>query len=256
MTSVAAVSPHKADRLIWKSQNTAGADQSNASGIHGGYPGAGSHVSVARSTQAWERLAASKIALSYEDFGSEVEHLPTKSEGVLGRDDVLLFFPPGGGGFGDPLDREPSAVLADVLAGSVTIEGARRHYGVVIVHDAVDATATEQLRLERRADRLGSQPSFDNWAMLEGAVPQRRFGHSLEIVAVDGAQLVRCERCGFPLGDAREDPRQAARQRSVPLREAGPWLSLRYGGMSPNFHLVESYCPGCATLIDVEERRT
>jgi N-methylhydantoinase B len=54
---------------------------------------------------------------------------------------------PGGGGWGDPLRRDPERVLADVRAGLVTRSGAERDYGVVI-GDAldVDAEATAALR--------------------------------------------------------------------------------------------------------------
>ena len=38
----------------------------------------------------------------------------------------------GGGGWGDPLDRDPQAVLDDVLDEYVSVEGARRDYGVVL----------------------------------------------------------------------------------------------------------------------------
>jgi N-methylhydantoinase B len=59
----------------------------------------------------------------------------------------------GGGGFGDPLEREPERVRADVLDGKVTIEHARAAYGVVLTHDMgreVDVDATRVLRAQRR----------------------------------------------------------------------------------------------------------
>jgi N-methylhydantoinase B len=62
----------------------------------------------------------------------------------------------GGGGWGDPLDREPQAVLDDVIDEYVSLEAARREYGVVLTGSledltlAVDTTATEQLRAELR----------------------------------------------------------------------------------------------------------
>ncbi len=62
----------------------------------------------------------------------------------------------GGGGFGDPLEREPEKVLEDVLDEYVSIEGARRDYGVVLSgtfaeYDlAIDARATSELRAEMR----------------------------------------------------------------------------------------------------------
>jgi N-methylhydantoinase B len=58
-----------------------------------------------------------------------------------------------GGGWGDPLDREPARVLDDVRSGIVTIAGAMRDYGVVIEErmQDVDVAGTEAARRERRA---------------------------------------------------------------------------------------------------------
>ena len=46
--------------------------------------------------------------------------------------DVILFDSAGGGGYGDPLQRDPQAVAADVVNGYVSIEKAREDYGVVM----------------------------------------------------------------------------------------------------------------------------
>lgn len=57
----------------------------------------------------------------------------------------------GGGGYGPALKREPARVLADVVAGKVSVAGAARDYGVVIDPQAmaVDESATARLRGER-----------------------------------------------------------------------------------------------------------
>ena len=63
----------------------------------------------------------------------------------------------GGGGWGDPFDRDPQAVLDDVLDEYVSVEGAAREYGVVLrgsLEDltlAVDEDATASTRAARRA---------------------------------------------------------------------------------------------------------
>jgi len=49
---------------------------------------------------------------------------------------VLHHHTQGGGGYGVPLDRDPNAVLEDVFDEFVSVEGARKEYGVVV--DAVD----------------------------------------------------------------------------------------------------------------------
>jgi N-methylhydantoinase B len=65
---------------------------------------------------------------------------------------TVLMLGPGGGGWGDPLDRDPERVQTDVLEGLVSLEVAHDAYGVVLdpVTLALDAAATAALRAERR----------------------------------------------------------------------------------------------------------
>jgi N-methylhydantoinase B len=72
----------------------------------------------------------------------------------LEPDDLILTLAAGGAGYGDPLTRPVESVLADVQAGYVTVTGAAADYGVVIADGAVDQPASEDLRLERRQQRL------------------------------------------------------------------------------------------------------
>jgi N-methylhydantoinase B len=57
---------------------------------------------------------------------------------------------PGGGGWGDPLDREPARVLRDVRDGVVSAAAAREVYGVALAGGGVDEAATAALRGEMR----------------------------------------------------------------------------------------------------------
>jgi N-methylhydantoinase B len=59
----------------------------------------------------------------------------------------------GAGGWGDPLEREPAAVLRDVRNELLSSAKAAADYGVVIVHGAVDAAASVRRRAEMRAAR-------------------------------------------------------------------------------------------------------
>ena len=72
----------------------------------------------------------------------------------LGPGDVVLMDAAGGGGYGDPLERDPEMVLADVINGYVSPGGARDDYGVVIDKQAmkVDEAATRKLR-EKMANK-------------------------------------------------------------------------------------------------------
>ncbi|MFB6080466.1 MAG: hydantoinase B/oxoprolinase family protein [Haloferacaceae archaeon] len=79
--------------------------------------------------------------------------LGSKSTTALDPDDVVSLRTPGGGGYGDPLEREPERVLADVRDGTVSAAVARAEYGVVIADGTLDRGATEERRAAMRADR-------------------------------------------------------------------------------------------------------
>ena len=62
---------------------------------------------------------------------------------------------PGGGGYGDPLEREPERVLADVREGLVSVEAAEREYGIILdaTRAAIDRNATTERRQELKAQK-------------------------------------------------------------------------------------------------------
>src|SRR5690349_5650700 len=70
---------------------------------------------------------------------------PKGRQTVPPRDAIQLGLP-GGGGVGNPRERDPRHVLDDVLDGLITVEDAKRDYGVVIANGAVDEEATRRAR--------------------------------------------------------------------------------------------------------------
>jgi N-methylhydantoinase B len=111
-------------------------------GANGGLPGA-------RGQKILHRVNGTKELLA-----SKADHIKVEAG------DVLYFDTWGGGGWGDPLEREVERVFFDVEAGLVTPEGARR-YGVVIGADSkVDAAATTALRKQMARER-GAKKVFD-----------------------------------------------------------------------------------------------
>jgi N-methylhydantoinase B len=79
--------------------------------------------------------------------------------------EVIRIRTTGGGGWGDPLERDVEAVVRDVLWRKVTPAAARDDYGVQLSVDGdrvrVDDAATSALRERRRALHTGDEPFFD-----------------------------------------------------------------------------------------------
>ena len=86
----------------------------------------------------------------------EERELPALGDGItLKRGDLLRLETCGGGGWGDPLTREPERVQQDVARGLVTARGALEDYGVALdpVTLEIDKTTTDETR-RRRAREL------------------------------------------------------------------------------------------------------
>ena len=93
--------------------------------------------------------AAGRCTITNPGKPGEEQSMYSKFSGLsVGADDVMTYYSPNGGGYGDPLDRPAVKVLEDVLDGFCTVDHARAAYGVVVDLEAetVDIDATERLR--------------------------------------------------------------------------------------------------------------
>ncbi|MFQ6014580.1 MAG: hydantoinase B/oxoprolinase family protein [Anaerolineae bacterium] len=80
--------------------------------------------------------------------------MPGKGVFKLKEGDTYTLYASGGGGWGDPLERDPEKVREDVQNEFVSLESAERDYGVVLSHSLeVDYQATDALRARLREER-------------------------------------------------------------------------------------------------------
>jgi N-methylhydantoinase B len=154
--------PHKANGSIGAVLHGHGTAVASTPGIGGGHPGATNTFSIARSSRTHDRLRQGRPPLTEGEF----ELPPEAATGLfmtrLKEDDVVIARNSGGGGWGDPLERDPELVLADVCAGATSIEWAVNGYGVVTDNDGIDAEATQRHReAMRRARTLHTPPLLD-----------------------------------------------------------------------------------------------
>ena len=122
-----------------------------ANGIFGGKPGSTGVLAIKRDTNIMELLP--RGLPSWEEISGTEEILAGRPAPFPWHEtDVVLMTNAGGGGYGDPLDRDPELVLKDVLEGYVSREKAAADYGVVLDlgRGTLDEQATEDLRAQKR----------------------------------------------------------------------------------------------------------
>ena len=95
--------------------------------------------------------AGAAITVSHQNTSQPITSVLL--DAPLDEETELTILAPGGGGWGLPIERPPERVLADVVAGYVSIETAQADYGVVIDASTlkVDSAATQSLRTSRGA---------------------------------------------------------------------------------------------------------
>ena len=216
-------------------------------GLFGGGLGSLATYKLKRGSDAFERLGRGEVPSRLSEVEGESEALPFKGAPVpLQEGDVLEFVSPCSPGFGDPLRRDPAAVLADVASMVLDAETAARVYGVAIESGAVDTDATESLRLERRRERLrGADPEAEV-APPPGA---RKVGDLL--YEVEGRWWCN----GADLGPVDENYREHCPVREKPVYEIGPEFVGDDPEMAAKVVYREYVCPVTGYLIDNEIAR-
>ncbi len=226
--------PHGTHQPISLSSMTQGLQHPATLGLVGGGPATASGIAVGTGDVTdWaeiERAAADGV-------------VPLPERGMKVRSgQTMIASSQGGGGLGDPIERDPAEVLADVQKGLVSVGGARRDYAVVIADSMVDMTATAALRKACRRDRLGGREPRLRDRVRAG----RRISTHLD---VDGGNIV-CAGCGEVICGESEPILAALTCVEAPAGERFS-LTSRYPG-SERFRVRHFHCPGCGTQIDVQ----
>jgi N-methylhydantoinase B len=244
-----AVTPHDADELHTMVVGH-GVQVPNSIGQFGGMPGACAYHLLRTPSPASGGGKGGGIADLIEqnshmhdllEAGSSVQRFDSKpGHFALHRGDVLAYSFQGGGGYGDPIRRDPARVARDVANGFVTPHWASALYGVVLGDGVIDEKATQARRREIRSERLvGRAPK---------AEPPASNGHADPCPRIERDRF-RCL-CGCDLGPVNADWKPRALRRTLSPQACGPHVTLH-----AELELREFVCSDCGTLLEVEVAR-
>jgi N-methylhydantoinase B len=211
-----------------------GVEVPNSIGQFGGLPGACGRNFMRKS--AGDAATIAGLASSLDDMlrvGLE-ELGPKPGRMSLAAGDVLGYAFQGGGGYGDPIKRDPAAVSLDVRNGHVSEAAAAAHYGVVLNGHEVDKVATDRRRREIRVSRLGGDAPTTALAAGDLHITQGRFACS----------------CGCDLGSAAGNWKEKTRTNVVAPGELG-----RHIRTHAELEVREHVCLDCGSLLETEVAR-
>jgi N-methylhydantoinase B len=250
-----AITPHGTSMPMALVLASAGKAIAQNGGLSGGHPGNSGLDIVARQSRIAELLASGHLPAQLAEISDTLEPGQNYASSYLAPGEVFAMTWQGGGGYGDPLTRDPAAVARDLLEEKITAPAAREMYGVVLGGEGVDETATaaerDSLRAARRArSRLLGKPGGAK-ADISAA---QRLDDNLVQVHGPGGTVLACTHCGHVLGrgpggrEADEDLALAIYE--GPSTDAGPQMLTNPADYVDAPVVFRQYCcPGCWTAV-------
>ncbi|HJO72448.1 MAG: hydantoinase B/oxoprolinase family protein [Rhodospirillales bacterium] len=224
-------------------------------GMYGGYTAGTNQLMIKRGTNVWQHLAASHVPGDIDQLEGEIEVHQGTARSHLKRGDVFASVVMGGGGYGDPLDRDSNLVAKDVAAALVSAESARDIYGVVIGPEGVDEAATKSLRDNRRRRRLAeATQDHPSPPTPNDTTEVARLGHRLVLLEGREGRYLGCS-CGHVLAPAAENYKAWSAEARRPLQAQGPQCDPFELGKE-RFEVREYYCPGCGGMLEADMLET
>jgi N-methylhydantoinase B len=234
-----------------------------AYGLFGGHPTGPGGIRAIFHTEPDlpKRLEAGHYPTRLEEIDDSRWGTVFLPEGAPGRVSLPEFtllsdYVQSGGGYGDPLDRDPERVGRDVRIGVCSKETARQVYGVVLIPEsfAVDITETRKQRQairntrfeEGRAEKIAVQSDGGNADWQHDI----KIHEVLEVARNGSEERIRCMRCGFLFGSPGENYKKYCLKRVVELQEICPKRPASDEPYLGRYH--EYICPGCVTLLQVD----
>lgn len=226
-------------------------------GPFGGNPGTMGQFRLKRGSDVLARLNHGEVPQDFDAMSGELE--PVQAKGpmlMVGAADVWEWTAANGAGYGDPLTRDPAAVLRDVLAGYLDTPTARRVYGVVLTADgrAVDEAATQQARAAATAERLAAarRTSGDVPTVGPDTVIQQ-IGGELGVVDQNGKPEFFASVTGRALlGPVTGNFKEHCAVLERPTSEVGPEYVSPPGRAGERMRYREYLCPITGLRLDSE----
>ena len=234
-----------------------------STGMMGGYPATVNVYKFRRDSDIGARMKAGDMPGDVSELRGQDQTLQLRQQNFIqGPSDVYAVIWTGGGGFGDPLLREPSQVFDDVFEHrAVSLEAAGAIYGVVFDAETVDLPATnarrEAMRAARKAHRHPSQAGFSAGATLMGKLLSE-VSPNLGVRAAGGKRRAKhwcCLGCATDLGPLEANYKLGCARLDAPIETANPNIGdwRRYIDDEPVFR--QFFCPRCGRLIENEIAR-
>lgn len=246
--------PHNTE-LITQDTLASGCATPTSLGLMGGYPSTTNGYAFVKDSDIAERMNRSnmpgdtaEISGTHTTLGLRQEHF------VQNPGDVYSVWWCGGGGFGDPMERDLNRVEADYEHMTVSLEMAKEVYGAVIDPETrtVDREASETLRASVRASRLNGSGRVSGKGTKREGTTLLKATDSMDLKEDSKGKFLACCHCGAALGGTEENYKSHCLLEVKPVEASNPLIGDPERFIDDKIEFRQFYCPGCGRLIENE----
>jgi len=243
--------PHNTDRITHDTLSSGNATPTST-GMMGGYPAATNAYTFITGSDIQTRFAERHMPDDTRELaGTRVELGLRQEDFTQTRDDVYAVRWTGGGGFGDPMERDPARIQKDLDAECITPQAAREIYGAILDPESrqVDPVATEKHRERLREERV-----------IRSVNPARH--RAGEIVLEAGPILCAkrdaagifwgCSRCSALLGPMAGNYKERCLEERRAVSASNPLVGDPGRFIDEGVEFRQFFCPGCGRLVENE----
>jgi N-methylhydantoinase B len=181
-------------------------------GLMGGLPGHPGNFLTASKTDIWARFSRGEMPGTREEVESqlgELRRISPKGSLELTDGDIWVVENSAGGGFGDPLLREPETVLEDIKEDRIQASQSEKYYGVLLDGNGnLDEAGTKSARSAIRQDRMDKCRLPDKSPVRPGAATanaSRFLTEGVGLLVAEEALFWTCAHCQRSLGPTTEN---------------------------------------------------
>ncbi len=255
-----AITGHRTEQQVASTVDSP-SSTTTASGLSGGHWAITSKFWGVEDSKIREQFAAGRLPGTPAEFreipAAKSHKLDAKAVAhPLGENDAIESAVYGGGGYGDPTEREPRLVAEDVRLKMLRPDLAASVYGVVVADDgSVDESSTDELRAQLRKDRLSraevpaqpDQPAEKPESIVDIA-------ERLMLTSVDGHSVIGCSGCGHVLCDADQPYKLSAARLDTSMKDEidGELFTRPEDEIDVDLVYRMFMCPSCGVLFENE----
>ena len=245
--------PHNTDHIIQDTLSSGNAIPTST-GMMGGYPSTTNAYTFIRESDILERMAASRLIEDTSEVSGKPVLLQLRQENfVQNAADVYAVRWSGGGGFGDPLLRDPERIAHDLEHLNITPAAAREIFGAVLDADEqVDAAATIENRAQIRAARLKRLGNGHTPREIHSGEVALQAGDNLAVYGASDDARWACAHCAADLGPLEDNYKDVCLREDRPVSDSNPLVGDPKDFIDDPVAFRLFYCPACGSQIDNE----